>query len=156
VDELLLSPPGETQRALAKRLGYTQSWLSRLIASDAFQMRLAKRIEELDPDKREIFRLRFATIEEEARGILLTSLQKLSEKLNDPVEPEPDLLLKSAAMTSKLLGYGARAEQPAPKVEMHLHLEQLAKNLRNLNQAPSVLEGEFKTITGRSSGEASS
>lgn len=148
VDELLLAPPGETQRALAKRLGYHETWLSRLIASDSFQVRLAKRLEQIDPERREIFRLRFATIEEEARGILLTSLHKLAARLEDPAGVPDQLVVKSVEVTSKLLGYGARTEQPSPKVEMHLHLEQLANNLRNLNGAPNAktLEGECSEV----------
>lgn len=148
VNELLLSPPGETQRSLAKRLGYTESWLSRLVASDSFQTRLSKRLEAIEPEKREIFRLRFASIEEEARGILLESLKKLSNRLEDPAGVPDQLIVKSVEVTSRLLGYGARAEQPPPKVEMHVHLNELADNLRKLNGAPSaqVIEGECTTI----------
>lgn len=147
VDEVLLSPPTETQGALAKRLGYTQSWLSRLISSDAFQVKLAERIEKhIEPDRREAFRLRFATIEAESRAILLGSLQKLSTRLADPAGVPDELLIKSASMTSKLLGYGARAEPTAPqRVDMHLHLHQLATNLRNLNQAPNISDAVVAT-----------
>jgi hypothetical protein len=137
VDMLLLSPPGETQGALARRVGYSQSWLSRIIASDAFQARLAARIEkDVEPERREAMRLRFAGIEEEARGILLASLQKLAMRLEDPAGVPEELLIKSATMSSKMLGYGARVEQPPAKVEMHVHLEELAGNLRRLNGSP--------------------
>lgn len=148
VDELLLSPPGETQGHLARRLGYTQAWLSRLIASDAFQVRLAKRLEAIEPDRREMFRLRFASIEEEARGILMASLQKLSDRLQDPAGVPDQLVVKSVEVTSRLLGYGARRDEPPAKVEMHVHLEELAQNLRKLNGAPSaqVIEGECQVI----------
>lgn len=142
-DALLLSPPGETQGALARKLGYSQSWLSRIIASDAFQAKLAQRIEkDIEPERRETMRLRFASIEEEARGILLASLNKLAARLEDPAGVPDDLVVKSASMTSKLLGYGARQEPTHPPVNLHFHLEQLAQNVRNLNKAPSaVIEG---------------
>jgi hypothetical protein len=149
VDIFLLSPPGETQRALARRVGYSESWLSRIIASDAFQSRLAERIEkDVEPERREAMKLRFASIEEEARGILLGSLQKLAAKLDDPAGVPDQLMVKSIEVTSRLLGYGARNDPPAPRVEMHLHLEQLAQNLRNLNGAPKadVIEGQCSPL----------
>lgn len=140
VDEVLLSPPAETQGQLAKRIGYSQSYLSRLIASDAFQAKLADRIEKtIEPERRDIFKLRFASIEEEARGILKRSLEKLADRLDDPVGVPDQLLIKSAEMSGKLLGYGARHDPAAPqRVDMHLHLHQLATNLRNLSAAPDV------------------
>lgn len=146
VDELLLAPPGQTQGMLARKLGYTESWLSRLIASDSFQTKLAKRLEQIEPDRREMFRLRFASIEEEARGILMNSLKKLAERLDSPVGIPDELLLKSATLTSKMLGYGMKTEALAPKVEMHVHLEELASNLRNLNRSPSAIEGECRPV----------
>lgn len=157
VDELLMSPPGETQRAMAKRLGYSESWLSRIIASDAFQSRLAERIEkDVEPERREMMRLRFASIEEEARGVLLTSLKKLAVRLEDPAGVPDELVLRSAAVTSKLLGYGARQDAPPQKVEMHVHLEQLAANVRNLNKAPSHIEGTFTALPAGVDGEGPS
>jgi hypothetical protein len=137
VDILLMSPPGETQRALARRVGYSESWLSRIIASDAFQARLAERIEkDIEPERREAFKLRFASIEEQARGLLLDSLQKLTARLEDPAGVPDQLVVKTVEVTSKLLGYGARRDEAPPRVEMHVHLEQLASNVRKLNKAP--------------------
>jgi hypothetical protein len=155
VDILLMSPPGETQRALARRVGYSESWLSRIIASDAFQARLAERIEkDIEPERREAFRLRFASIEEEARGILLGSLQKLAQRLEDPAGVPDQLVVKSVEVTSRLLGYGARQDPAPPRVEMHVHLEQLANNLRNLNGAPKAIEGTCEEVTPPSSAAA--
>jgi hypothetical protein len=149
VDILLMSPPGETQRALARRVGYSESWLSRIIASDAFQARLAERIEkDIEPERREAFKLRFASIEEQARGLLLDSLQKLTARLEDPAGVPDQLVVKTVEVTSKLLGYGARTEQPATRVEMYVHLEQLANNVRKLNRAP--INGECTTVNAAS------
>jgi hypothetical protein len=160
VDIMLLSPPGETQTQIARRLGYSPSWLSRIIASDAFQAKMADRIEkDVEPERREMIRLRFASIEEEAKGLLQASLQKLSAKLEQP-EVSEELLVKTATMTSKLLGYGARNDLPAPKVEMHVHLTQLADNVRKLSRAPINSEAiEVPPVLGRqpvpsSSGES--
>jgi DNA-binding Lrp family transcriptional regulator len=165
VDILLMSPPGETQRALARRVGYSESWLSRIIASDAFQARLAERIEkDIEPERREAFKLRFASIEEQARGLLLDSLQKLTARLEDPAGVPDQLVVKTVEVTSKLLGYGARTEQPTARVEMHVHLEQLASNVRKLNRAPingtavevsaaSVAVADLTNPAGDSSGQ---
>ena len=139
VDEVLLSPPGETQGALARRIGYTQSWLSTLISSDAFQAKLAERIEKhIEPERREMFRLRFASIEEEAKAILHRSLSILKERLYDPAGVPDQLVVKSVETTSRLLGYGARNEPAAPQVNLNIHIQELADNLRNLNRAPDV------------------
>lgn len=146
VDLMLLSPPGTTQGAIARQIGYSQSWLSRIIASDAFQTRLAERLEkDVEPERRAIYKARFAGIEEEARGILLLSLKKLSARLEDPTGVPDELIIKGGAMTSKLLGYGARtlARDPPSEVHMHLHLERLANNLRSLNRAPVASEAEI-------------
>jgi hypothetical protein len=64
----------------------------------------------------------------------------LASKLDQPEELiPPQLIIKSAEMTSKLLGYGARDLPGTPqRVDMHLHLHQLRANLINLNQAPDV------------------
>jgi hypothetical protein len=158
VDELLLSPPGETQGALAKRLGYTQSWLCTLMASDAFQAKLHERIEKsVEPERQAAFKLRFASIEEEARGILKNSLRLLAEKLEQPAELiPPQLVIKSVEVTSKLLGYGARDVPGTPqRVDMHLHLHQLRENLMNLNQAPDVSDATIVATVpaGQASGD---
>lgn len=156
VDILLLSPPGETQRAIARRVGYSESWLSRIIASDAFQARLAQRLEkDIEPERREVFRMRFASIEEEARGILHASLARLAERLQDPAGVPDELVVKSVAVTSKLLGYGARQEPATAPVNLHFHLEQLAQNVRNLHKAPTAIEGTFTAAPAPSGGDSS-
>jgi hypothetical protein len=142
VDALLLSAPGKTQTQIAREMGYTPSWLSRIIANDAFQAKLAARIEEVvEPERRAAFQARFAGIEEEARGILHESLRQLSEKLDNPAGCPDTLVLKSIEVTQRLLGYGAREEPRQPPVEMHVHLESLAENLRKLNSSPSANNG---------------
>lgn len=143
IDQMLANPL-RTQRELARLVGYTESWFSRLIASDSFQTRLAFRIDrDVTPEQQEAIRLRFASIEEEAKGILLASLRKLSERLEDPAGVPDQLLIENVKVTQRLLGYGARPENPAPRVEMHLHLERLANNLRTLDRAPVASDAEI-------------
>ena len=140
--DMIIADPCVTQNELAARYGYTAGWVSQIIASDAFQARLADRTGELvDPTIR-------ATVEDRFRGIVLRSLEILREKLDKPAAQIPDnLALRSVELSSRALGYGARDTSPAvPPIAMHVHLEALGDNLTKLlqrkkNERP-FLEGE--------------
>lgn len=100
IDQLVQNP-WISQGDLAKMFGYTESWISLVIASDAFQARLAQRKDELvDPQIK-------ATIEERFKAITLQSLDKLRKKLEaDASSISADTLLRAAEMGAKVLGYG--------------------------------------------------
>jgi len=132
--DLILSCPGISQNDLAAHFGYSPSWISTIMASDAFQAQLAKRREEIiDP-------ILTATVEEKFKGILARSADILMEKLNGPANTIPDnLALRSMELSSRALGYGARQEPPpAAPQEIHLHLETLGGNLTNLLRRKKV------------------
>jgi len=141
--DFIIADPCITQFELATRFGYTAGWVSQIIASDAFQARLAERTGELvDPTIR-------ATVEERFKAIVLRSLEILREKLDKPSHQVPDnLVLRSVELSSRALGYGARDSQPAvPAPAMHIHLENLGENLTRLlqrkrNELPP-LDGEI-------------
>lgn len=98
--DLIVANPGVSQGELARAFGYTEGWVSQVIASDAFQSRLAARKDELiDPTIR-------ATIEERFKGLVYQSLAVLRRKLE--TNPTDDLVLRSVEIASKALGYGAR------------------------------------------------
>lgn len=102
VIDLMIARPDLNQGQIAKHFGYTQSWLSRIVNSDAFNARLAQRKTELvDPSL-------LLTIEEKFKAAVDTSLGILQEKLE--LTKSPDLALKVAELGTKALGYGARQQ----------------------------------------------
>lgn len=99
--DAILANPAITQTELAARYGYTQSWISLIINSDAFQAALAKRRDEIiSPELR-------ATVEERLRTLMVESSRVLMKHLQSPVCP-PNLALGTLGVASKALGYGAR------------------------------------------------
>jgi hypothetical protein len=127
--DLLIANPMISQNDLADRFGYTASWVSQILSSDAFQSRLAERTESLvDPTIR-------ATIEERFKAIVLRSLDILATKLNKHPDQIPDnLALRTFELGSRAAGYGAKVDKaPVQNVtEMHVHLESLGEGLTNL------------------------
>jgi hypothetical protein len=103
--DAILANPAVTQNELAARYGYTASWISLIINSDAFQAALAKRRDEvISPELR-------ATVEERFRALITESQRVLHEKLLQPNCP-PALALGVLGTASKALGYGARDASP--------------------------------------------
>ncbi|MDE2097557.1 MAG: hypothetical protein KGL39_09950 [Patescibacteria group bacterium] len=141
--DLIIQNPGISQGHLAIVFGYTQSWVSIILASDAFQARLAARRDELvDPAIR-------ASVEERFRAVVFQSLQILSEKLAQPALQVPDnLVLRAAELGAKALGVGGNAPPPAAPPAPD-HLEALSKRLVSLmkDRQGEVYEAEEITVT---------
>jgi hypothetical protein len=134
--DFILANPGITQRDVAKRYGYHESWVSQVMSSDAWQSAFAARREEMvDPTLT-------ATIEERFRGITQFSLLKLQERLERPACPD-NVILKAVELGAKAMGLGGNLSQqaPAPPVD---HLAQLANRLLDLQS--QVTQGA--TING--------
>ena len=107
--DLMVSNPWISQGELAAHFGYSPSWVSQVIASDAFQMKMAERRDEIiDPAIK-------ATMEERFKAIVLQSMEILKEKLSVPAHQVPNnLVLGTMEMASRALGYGARAGLESP------------------------------------------
>lgn len=125
--DFIIANPGISQGEIALRLGYTQSWLSTVFGTDAFQVALAARREQIvDPVLR-------ATLEEQARGLYLRSMEILRQKLNADAANVPDqLALQTFAQSARALGYGARPPAPPPTDDLAQSLVRHSDNLVNL------------------------
>jgi len=99
--DLIIAQPGIKQNDLAKHFGYTAAWVSRIINSDAFQARLAVRKADIvDPSL-------VLTIDERLTAVANRSLDIVLEKME--ATQSPDIALKALEISTKALGYGARA-----------------------------------------------
>ena len=111
IDWMIANPRAVTRKEIGIQFGYSEVWMNRLVGSDAFQARLAKRREELiDPILRN-------SVEENMRGLAQLSLDVLMDKLAS--ERSPEIALRTLDMTSRAIGYGARETAGAPKVSVN-------------------------------------
>jgi plasmid maintenance system antidote protein VapI len=129
--DLILANPGISQNALAAAFGYSPSWISQVISSDAFQAAMAARAKEVvDPTL-------LLTVQERFEAIVRRSQDILMEKLSKPADIVPDQLAIAALQTAaRARGYGAR-ETPQPQVspvEVEVHLHAMGDRLVHLLQ----------------------
>lgn len=101
--DLVVTNPGLSQGEIAKHFGYTQAWVSRIFASDAFQARLAARKEEI------VNPVITASVQDRIQGLAMQSLEIIAEKLE--ATRNPDLALKAFELSTKAAGYGARQDK---------------------------------------------
>ena len=137
--DLLIANPGISQNEVARRFGYSASWVSTIMSTDAFQSRFAERKDEIvDPAIR-------ATVEEHFKGAVARSLEIIRHKLSKPADQVGDnLVLRTLEISSRALGYGARKDPP-PVPSLHLHLDVLGDNLTTLlrRKKAEAIDGEL-------------
>lgn len=148
IDEILMNP-SVSQGELAKQFGFTQTWMSIVINSDAFQERLAERKGQLqDPAI-------IASINERLDAIARRSLDKIMDRLDNPVASAQ---MKTADLVSiAKLGVGDKNTRPAgPQLQQNnLYVVSLPEPAKNasawLNSAqgntPRGAVSEAKIIT---------
>jgi hypothetical protein len=124
---LILAHRGISQNQIAAHFGYTASWVSQVMSSDAFQAKLAERAAEIeDPTLR-------ATVEDSLKGLVSRSMEILKEKLKAEPSAIPDnLALRTLELSTRALGYGARDHTVAVQVNVDNHLELLGGRLTEL------------------------
>lgn len=102
--DMILANPTMTNRQLAARFGYTETWISRVKSSDAFKARFAERKKEIvDPILEE-------TIETKFDATINMGLDIIQEKLEATRDPE--LAARVVDIAAKARGFGARNVGP--------------------------------------------
>lgn len=98
--DMILADPEIPQSKLAEAFDYTPGWISRMIASDAFQARMEERKAQLtDP-------LIAKKMNERLEGLATQSLEIVARKLEQA--NNADYALQALGLSAKALGYGAR------------------------------------------------
>ena len=111
--DVLLANPMVSQGELAAYFGYTQSWVSRVLSSDAFRELYTKRkLETSDP-------LVMQGIEQRLEALCLQSIEVLERKLE--ASPSADIALKALEVTARAKGYGA-AKAPQAQFNFVVHM----------------------------------
>ena len=98
--DLIISNPAIEQREIARHFGYSEGWVSTLMASDSFQAAFERRKEEMvDPIVRH-------SCEEQFKGLVFQSMQVLKRKLE--ANPSDQLALEVFKNSTRAMGYGAK------------------------------------------------
>lgn len=130
VIDFMIAHPEASQGNIATVFGYTQSWMSIIINSDAFQARLRERKGEIvDPAL-------LATVNDRFKGVLARSLEKLADLLETP-SPPPNVILKAVELGAKGLdvgGFGRAQVNLPPPPPAGDRLAALAERLVSLQQ----------------------
>lgn len=131
--DMIIANPGVHQNIIARMLGYSPSWVSTIMATDAFQVKLAQRRETIvDPVLK-------ATLEEQARGLYLRSMEIIREKLNVDSANVPDRLAIDVFKESgRHLGLGATPPTPPSGESVSEALVRHADNLVDLLRRKKV------------------
>lgn len=138
--DLIIERPDLTQNQLAAHFGYTPGWISNILASDAFQVKMAARREQIiDPEIK-------ASIEERFRALVIRSLAVLQEKLN-ATQVSDNVALRAAELGAKALGIGGHAA-PKPSSDPD-RLARLAERLVSLQSGvrERVINGEAQVLS---------
>lgn len=136
--DLIIEHPEYTQEQIAAHYGYTPPWISNILASEAFQSKMALRREQIiDPELK-------ATIKERFEALVIRSLAVLQNKLAQPVVSDT-VAIRCAELGAKALGVGGHAP-PKPPESSEDRLERLAKRLM-------ILNGASKGVTYNETGE---
>lgn len=116
--DLIISTPWIKQNDIAAHFGMSVGWISQVISSDAFKMRLAERKAELiDPTI-------IMTFEEELESLGRLSRRVIAENLE--ASKNPVLAVEALKIAAKASGLGARG--PATAIQNNVVVMVPAKN----------------------------
>lgn len=141
--DLIIAHPQANQGEIARMLGYTEGWLSRVIGSDAFRARLAERKSELvDPTLT-------LSVEERLNSLAMKSLDVVLDNLTTTKNVQT--ALKAMEISTKALGYGARAQNVAVQQNFVVALPAKAESAEswaaNCMGGGQTIEGEIAPET---------
>ena len=122
--DAILASPGISQGELAKEFGYTQTWMSILINSDAFQARLAERKGELTDPKI------IASINERLDALAKRALDRIADRLDSPTANLKTMELVAIAK----LSVGDKANRPPVAAQQNLYVVNIPPPAQNSSQ----------------------
>lgn len=140
--EMICAEPSIQQNELARRFGKTASWISTIINSDAFQVKLHERMGETWGELT-------VSMQDQLKGLMARSMEILRAKLDNHHGVVPDqLVLRTLELTSRAAGYGARTDSTVVNVNVTQKLDDNADQLVHLlrRKKAQVLEGEATSI----------
>lgn len=141
--DFIIMNPAIAQKDLALRYGYTQAWISNIMASDAWKSMFAKRRGELvDP-------VITQTIEERMEAMAIRSHERVMEQLEKP-DCTAGVALKALELGARSLGLGQLPPAAPPVVD----LNKLAERLLELNPKGQVYESQIVAEAGEGSADA--
>lgn len=112
IADWLIAHPDGTLGQCARELGYTQTWISIIVNSDAFKQFLARRQESY-------FDERIVPLRDKVVGVAHRAVERLAEHVE--VSGDPNFLLATADKTLHRLGYAPTASQPpAPQGQVNI------------------------------------
>lgn len=117
IDQIIANP-GVDQKIIAQAMGYSEGWISQIMASDSFQAAFERRKDELvDPVLRH-------SLEQNFKALVLQSVAVLRRKLE--AADDGNLALRVMENASKALGYGARVTGEVKHTHTHSLVSVLA------------------------------
>jgi len=138
--DFLIANPAASQKELAGRYGYSQGWISNIMASDVWKAAFeARRKELIDPALS-------LTLEQQMEGLTRRSITVLMEKLEQPAVADTTVL-KALELGAKASNLGGQNVPTGPSTADHLAL--LANRLIDLQsnvRKGQVYEGEATPV----------
>lgn len=122
--DLIIEHPELSQNQIAAHFGFTPAWISNILASEAFQMEMSLRREQIiDPTLK-------ATLKERFEALVIQSVNVLMEKLNKPAGQVSDqVALRAAELGAKALGIGGHAPAEKPRETSDERLQRLSARI---------------------------
>lgn len=145
--------PNKTQRQIAKDLGYSESWLSTLMASDMFQARLNK--------LRETYHSTVMIgVRSRAEAVATLALNRLLELMDGDDELPPGFYLEAATKLLEWGGHNGNTPNAPGGIQVNLNIateiQAAVASLKNAKQLTAEIntDQDRPALEGQAVGEA--